>query len=808
MKLSQKSSMAFKLSSCTLGMLFLPTVLAQTISGSVVDQNGNPVANTEVALNHSNIKTTTNPQGQFTIVQVGEGEHELHVAASAYSHVSKHIVVGKDDIKGVVFTLTPTVMENIDVYATPLHSSSIESALPINVLSSDELRLKQASTLGETLKGELGVHSSYFGPVASSPIIRGLDGPRVLITQNGLDVSDASRVGPDHVVSSETSTATQIEVLRGPATLFYGSGAIGGVVNVVDNRIPTNTDTNFDYMLKHNDVSDEDEVSFNFNTGEKEANKSGWAIHLDAFHRDSNDYRIPDDAVIDEEEHDEDESEEEHEEHSGGDLENTAATAYGYTAGVSYLLDNGYIGLSYGRLDREYGIPGHSHDDEEEHEDEEHHDEEEHEEESHDESVYGALKQDRFQLLSDLTWQNGFIRRVKTKVAYTDYTHQEIEDDEVGTTFNNDTLETRFDLYHKPLNDWKGAATLHYKKTDFEAIGEEAFTPPSTTTMLALAWLEEKHFHDVLVQGGIRVENVKIESAESDGITGYDESFSPVSASLGAVWNFSQGYNLGLSFSHSQRAPSAAEILSNGPHIGTGTFELGAQYRLNALTGAIENTSAPVELETSFNTDITFRKFEGNIGFVVSAFYNQVDDYLYQSDTGFTAEIFESEDEHLEHEDDEHAHEDELPVYIYQQADVKLYGIESELIYKVTPEFTATIFGDYIKAKLNDGGYLPRIPPLRIGSELSYTGSSFSASLTAQRYFKQSDVAFDETETDGYTMIDANVNYYVDGVGTDLVVFLKADNILDTDARVHSSFLKDIAPLPARGFSVGIRGSF
>jgi len=781
-------------------MLFVPTLIAQTISGSVVDDRGNPIVNSEVVLSHLNIKTTTDTQGLFVLPSVDAGEYEVHVSANNYSHFSQHVTVGENNVSNIIFKLNPSVMENIDVFATPLHSSYIESALPINVLSSDDLRLKQASTLGETLKGELGVHSTYFGPVASSPIIRGLDGPRVLITQNGLDVGDASRVGPDHVVSSETSTATQIEVLRGPATLFYGSGAIGGVVNVVDNRIPTNADANFDYMLKHNDVSDEDEVSFSLNTGEKEANKSGWAFHLDAFHRDSNDYRIPDDSVIDEEEHDEDESEEEHEEHSGGDLENTAATAYGYTAGVSYLLDNGYIGLSYGRLDREYGIPGHD-----EHEDEQ---EEEHHDETDEESVYGDLKQDRFQMLSDLTWQQGLVYRVKSKVAYTDYTHQEIENGAVGTTFTNKMLETRFDIYHQPIDDWKGAATLHYKKSDFEAVGDEAFTPPSTTTMMAVAWLEEKHFDEVLIQAGVRAENIKISSKLVEGNDEFEQSFSPVSASLGGVWNFSQGYNLGLSVAYSQRAPSAGEILSNGPHIGTSTYELGALYQLNDTTGELESSSSALELESSFSTDITFRKFEGDLGIVVSAFYNQVDDYYYQLNTGYSTEIFESEEDHLEHEEDEHAHDEELPVYLYQQADVRLYGIESELIYKVTPNFTARLFGDYIRAKIIDATDLPRIPPLRIGSELSFTGNSFSASITAQKYFKQSDVAIGETETDGYTMVDANVNFYVDGIGNDLVVFMKADNIFDTDARVHSSFLKDIAPLPARGFSVGIRGSF
>lgn len=805
-----KNSAAFKLSLCTLGMLVIPQTFAQTISGKVVNTRGNAIVNTEVILSHINKKILTNEQGVFEISGIDAGEYELHIAAKNYSHFSEHVTVTNNDLLGLTFTLRSSVMENIDVFATPLHSSSIESALPINVLSSDELRLKQASTLGETLKGELGVHSSYFGPVSSSPIIRGLDGPRVKITQNGLDVGDASRVGPDHVVSTDSSTATQIEVLRGPATLFYGSGAIGGVVNVVDSRIPTNTDNQVDYLVKHNDVSDENEASINVNTGTEINNDAAVAFHFDAFYRESNDYKIPSSS----DNHEEDEHDgDEHEEEGVNTLENSSSRAKGYTVGASYIVDNGYVGFSYGYLDRKYGLPGHEHHDEHE-EDTDEHDSDELIHEEHEEEVYSQLKQDRFQVLSDLTFDTDWLQRLTSKFAYTDYTHQEIEEGEIGTTFKNKMFETRFDLYHKPLNDWKGALTLHYKKSDFEAIGEEAFTPPSATTMLAMAWLEEKHFNDFLVQVGARAEHIKLEAESIDthenenlGEGLNEKSFSPLSTSLGIVWNYTQGYNLGLSFGYSQRAPSAGEVFSNGPHLGTSTFELGAQYQVNSNTGHVEFSEQKVDLETSLSADFTFRKFEGDLGIVVSAFYNRIDDYYYQRNTGLTSEIFE-EDHHEEEMHDEHSEEEFLPIYAFEQSDVDLYGIESEFIYQVSSNFTAKVFGDYIRAKLTQGDNLPRIPPLRIGTEFNYTGEKFSASLTAQRYFSQNKVANNETSTAGYTMVDANVNYYIDNIGDDFVVFLKVDNITDVDARVHSSFLKDIAPLPARSVSLGVRGSF
>ncbi|MFT5388231.1 MAG: iron complex outermembrane receptor protein, partial [Candidatus Omnitrophota bacterium] len=430
---------------CALSLLFVGASYAQKFSGVILDANGKAVAEAQVSLVNTKYKTVTDENGEFTFSDINAGKVELHVSAKNFSHINEHFTITEQDLNNITISMRSTVMEVIDVYATPLHSSSIESALPVNVISGDELRLKQASTLGETLKNEVGVHSSYFGPVASSPIIRGMDGPRVLITQNGLDVGDASRVGPDHAVAAEAGTAQQVEVLRGPSTLFYGSGAIGGVVNVVDNRVPTTIDNQVDYLLKHNDVADESEATLNINTGYKSL-----AVHLDAFWRESNDYKIPGYATAEDshDEHDEDEHEEEgHEDEHDEDehaeeeikglLENSASKSSGFTVGSSYLFDAGYVGLSYGRMERTYGIPGHS----------EHDEEELGGEMAEEGAVFGDLVQDRYQLLSEINFEDSFITRVMSKAAYTDYQHQEIEGGEVGTQFNNEMLETRFDLY-------------------------------------------------------------------------------------------------------------------------------------------------------------------------------------------------------------------------------------------------------------------------------------------------------------------------------------------------------------------------
>lgn len=791
----------------------ISAISAQTISGKIVNHQGESISGALVKTNANGKKVITNEHGEFTLTDLTAGEIELHISEKGYVHKNQYITLNHDDMTGVEIKLSPSVMEVIDVHVTPLHSSTIESALPVNVIAEDELKLKQASTLGETLKNEVGVHSSFYGSVASSPIIRGLDGPRILIAQNGLDAGDASRVGPDHIVATETSTATQIEVLRGPSTLFYGSGAIGGVVNVVDNRVPTSGETSGDWLLQYNDVSDEKQAALALQTGNEQ-----FAFHLDGFWREAGNYKLPKGFEAAEDEHEE----EEHDEESSH-LANSASKSSGITFGSSYLFDQGFIGFSYGRLDRDYGIPGHSHHD---HEDE--HDEEEHEEEEHEEELgtSAKMKQDRLQILSEVNISNSFIKQVMTRFAYTDYQHQEIEEGEAGTTFSNKSFETKVDLYHQEYLGWQGAWTFHYKNSDFKAIGDEAFAPPSTTDNFAIAWLEEKHFGDLLVQIGARVEHVIIDADdtsigfedehehegeehddESEHVSFAKETFNPFSTSLGLVWDYQDGYNLGLSLAVSQRAPSAAELYSFGPHIGTGTFEVGSMFELEQEGDEIhvELSSQDIDVETSYSVDLTWRKFEGDFGFVVSAFYNHVKDYYYQQDTGL-----EFVDDHADEFDEEG-----LPIFVFQQNDVDMHGVEAEFVYQVSDPLKVSIFGDYIKATLangsNENSSLPRIPPMRIGALFNYQGNNFDSEISVNHYFKQNDTAPFESSTAGYSLVDFNVNYYLDGMSfgnTDMVLYIKGNNLTDEVALVHSSFLKDTSPLPGRNFSVGVRGSF
>ncbi|WP_041522224.1 TonB-dependent receptor [Gilvimarinus agarilyticus] len=765
-----------------LGFLGLPCwASAATIQGVVQDEAGQPVDGAIVQVVGTRTTSTTNPQGEFVLPDLSSEDVELHVRAPRYMHKNVHVHGGDDSLH---ITLDGTVMEVVDVTGLPWHVSQLESATPVTVLQGEALRDQQSATLGDTLNKQVGVHSSYYGPVAGSPIIRGLSGPRVLVAQNGLDVGDVSRSGPDHAVTGEATTARQIEILRGPATLFYGNGAIGGVVNVVDDRIPQDVDTFGQWQLEYNGANSEPVIEGSANIGLGD----NFAVHADGFWREADDLEIPGYADV-----------EPDADAAYGTLENSAYDSQGATLGGSYISDNGFTGLSVGRLERTYGIPGHSHDGV---------------------MVEAELEQDRLQFVSEYSFDHDILSEARLRYGYTDYQHRELEGNAVGTTFNNELHEARLELFHQPFAEWRGAISLHATQEDTEAQGEEAFTPPSATESFALALMEEKHFGDWLVQLGGRVEwidvearNVRLDEEGERGLYRIDQSFTPYSVSAGTVWDFTDGYNFGLNVTHAQRAPSATESLAYGPHIGAGSFEVGSIFDIAANDHGdwvVNFSEQPLQLETSNNIDISLRKFKGDVGFVVGAFYNQVDDFYYARATGLEADSGHDHDHDHAEEGDEHGeHEDEelLPVYQFTAADVELYGFEGELHWQVTAPLLLRATTDYTRATLRDGGNLPRIPPLRAALAAEYEVGPWHLNASATHYFEADNTAELETSTSAYTWIDAEVRYTLPVLGG-ADVYLRGENLLDETARVHSSFIKDIAPRAGRSLSAGIRASF
>ena len=680
-----------------------------------------------------------------------------------------------------------TEVENIVVTSSPLGRSVLESATPISVLSGDELQQNMAATLGDTLNNTVGVHSSYFGPVAGSPIIRGLDGPRIKVVRNGLDVSDASRVGPDHAVTGDASTATQIEILRGPATLLYGSGAIGGVVNVVDSRLPQQRQTGVSGSVttRYASVADEINLATNLDGGQGE-----FAWHLDGFYRQSDDYRIPGFA-----------SSAPDEDEQPGRLENTAIDTNGFTLGAGWIGEQITASLAVGQMNNRYGVPGHHG----------HHDEEQATELPEEESTQSDQQQDNLQLLLD--WRNpgSAFKAIHMRGAYTDYAHSEIEDGQIGTTFINKTQEGRLWAELHDIAGWRSVIGTQYKHTDFSAIGDEAFTPPTVTIEQGIYLLEENQQGNMLWQLGGRIDRIKhtVDAANFAAfpVAPDDSTFTTYSASLGGVYRLNPVSTLHINLAHSERAPDASELYAFGPHIGAGTYEIGSSFTLGEQDDIVViSTTNQFKKEKSLNLDLGYRVSGDHWHLNTSVFYNNIANYIFQQDTGL---VFADDEIHHEHDapTDEHAHE-ELPVFQFAQQDATLYGFEVEWDYHINDQWRTQWFSDYTRARLADDANVPRIPPLRLGAELHFEQGNWHGEISLVRNFSQNKIAASETSTAGYTLLDISANYYMPLQSVDLTWYVKGSNLLDEEARVHASFLKDNAPLPGRGLSVGVKASF
>ncbi|ALZ76840.1 TonB-dependent receptor [Rheinheimera sp. F8] len=786
--------MFFRLSSfhlaCTLAIFSVTAVQAADvqITGKILTEDGQPVKNAKVHVHGRQQYVYSNAAGEFTLT-AAQGT-ELHIAAKGFNDQFV-----KADQPQLQIALAKGSIEHLRVSAAGLHHYDLDMAQPASVLSGEALTRRQEPTIGETLKFTPGVHSNYYGPVAAAPVIRGLDGPRVKVLSNGLDSADVSRVGPDHAISADAITTEQIEVLRGPATLLYGSGAIGGVVNLVDNRIPRqmrSPQTVID--TKYNSVADERTAAL-----AHDGSLGEFAWHLDGYDRQTNNFDTPTFTN--------DEGE------TLSQIANSQLDNQGLNLGGSWVTQNGLIGVSYGRINSQYGIPGHHHHAEDEAPADEGHVEDDHT----DDGVYADLTQNRYGLAAEWYTPVQGIETIALQSAYTDYQHAEVEGGMPGTRFKNDSLENRLSIEHSDILGWHGLVGFHQQQSDFAATGEEAFTPATDTHSNALFILEEISFGELQWQVGARLERVSHTPVNQEIAMTHDEedheallltkySASASSLSSGLVWQFVPGYQWSLQLSHSARAPGASELFANGLHIATQGYELGLGYELSA-DGDIHFHPDLVEKEVANNIDLGFAKTKGDLTFSYNFFLNEVDDFIYQANTGLTMAQLHAHEVHEGEADDDHAHDD-FNVYQYRQADARLYGAEFALTWRFAPAQQLEFFADSVRAELKSGGDLPRTPPLKAGVSYQYQGENWSGQFGLTHYAKQDKIAVDETVTAGYTLVDANVSYDFDVSALDLTAYLKATNLTDKLGFVHSSFVKEDVPLPGRSLALGLTARF
>ena len=682
-------------------------------------------------------------------------------------------------------------MEHVLV-SVPLHKKSAETALPVTVLSGDELRRAASATIGETLGQSPGLASASFGPGVGQPVIRGQQGPRVTILQNGTSSADVAGLSGDHAVSVEPLLADSIEILRGPSTLLYGGGAIGGVVNVLDNRIPTSLEEGVSGGLdyRHDTASDLDNI-----VGRADGSSGSFAWHADFLYRDYNDLDIPGEAARDRgDEHEgEEHGEEKHDGEEHGDEEttdgyigNTAGRAKSLTVGGAYHFDDGFFGLAVNRLENTYGIPSgaheHGHEEEEGHEDEDHEGEEHSEGEEEEGGVNLDIEQTRYD--AALHWHEPIpaLEVMRGFLTYTDYGHAEIEGSgEVGTEFSNETWEGRLEMVHQQVGGFHGVLGLQVSSGEFSAVGEEAYIPETESSQWGVFVVEDYHVGDWLLELGLRFDQV-----DRDPDIGSDEDFNAISASSSALWDVSSGWQLGLALSRSERAPAVEELYSNAGNAGPG------EWVEHAATASIELGDPGLDTETSNNADLSVRWSGDGHWLALTVFYNDFADYINLLNTGQTL--------------------DETPVLVYAQEDAEFYGVEFDSEFTLASlgggELRAGIWGDYIRGELDSGNDIPRLPPMRLGARLAWASQSLELWTRVMDVEEQDKPGVNEEPTDGYTKWDAGVDYRLPVASSEITLFLALNNITDEEIRLSTSFLRDVAP--EAGFSVeaGVRWTF
>ena len=699
-------------------------------------------------------------------------------------------------------------LDSVVVTASPLHQTAEELVRPVEVLAGEKLDEAKTNTLGQTLERTPGIQSSSFGPGVGRPIIRGLEGARVQVVSDGMGSGDVSTLSADHAVSIEPFLADRIEVMKGPATLLYGSGAIGGAVNVVDGRMPDALpEAPFSGRMELRAGSNGDERTGMFRVdGSTSTSGSGFVFHADGLLRESGDIDIPgypeSDARLAAEGEMPDPA-------TRGVLPNSALQTASGALGVTWVGERGHLGVASSLFETRYGVPGHEHGgDDHAHDGDDGHD---HHAAGSESGVRIGLDQRRHTLHGGLD-DVGIFKTLRLKIAQTDYTHTEYEDGVIGTVFDNRTDDARLELVHRDVAGWQGAFGLQSGKRDFDARGDEAFVPPTRSRDLGLFWIGQREFGPVQLELGARHDRSRIDSdtlaALPDRAIRRDFSTNHFSGAL--RWNVNERLHFKLGVDRSQRAPSPEELYSNGLHVATSNVEIG------------DDTLSP---ETAKRGELGIGWRSDRIRIDASIWLARYADYIHLSPL-------------LEREADGHLHAvsvDGTPIQVWGQGDARFHGIEIEteltLFDSDRGHLDVRLFGDSVRGKLSGdgwqareigvlheghldpyqgelsaGGNLPRIAPDRIGSELRWEATDWRVSLGAIRTFKQSRTALGESATPGYTLVDAHFAWHGDtAAGNGWEVFVDGHNLLDQEARPHTSFLKDLAPLPGRGFVGGVR---
>ncbi len=638
------------------------------------------------------------------------------------------------------------------------------AAIPfgVSVLAGAELAREVRPTIGETLARLPGVSSTAFGPNASRPVLRGFQGERIRVLTDGIGSFDVSNTSVDHAVAINPFLAERIEVLRGPAALQFGSSAIGGVVNVLDRRVPRglpDEQLHVDTLAGYSSAADQI-----FGAASVDVPVSNnIVVHFDGSYLDGDDLRVGG-PVLSRSARTQALASSNPEVRELADLsgriDNTQARTWDLAGGAAYIGSGGSLGFAVSRYDSVYGIParfdlttGEG------------------------EAPTLDIRQTRLDVRGELNLGGGLFELLRGRFGYADYTHDEIEPEgDIGTTFTSEAMEGRVELVQQQRGGWKGAVGGQFFIRDFDAVGEEAFLRENRTEQFGLFTLQELTSGQWKIEFGGRIERTSVESPEFD----VTRRFTALSGSVGASYEFTPGWRLGVNLSRTERAPSAEELFSNGPHKGTQAFEIG---------------DPTFDTERNLGLEAVLRGGDKGLNFELSAYYNRFSNFIYEDATGGVDP------------------DEGLPIFEFRQQRARFYGIEAQIGATLGRVAGADIavdgVADYVRATLPGVGPVPRIPPLRLLGGISATSDRLTARAEIERSFRQDRITDFETETAGFTLVNAQIAWRPWGTGPKKPeLMLQANNIFDVVARRHASFLKDFAPLAGRDIRVSIKTSF
>jgi len=638
-------------------------------------------------------------------------------------------------------------LDDVIVTGAPYGISARATTIATTVIDEETLAAAPAASLGDLVAGLPGMRSTDFAPGASRPVIRGLSGPRVQVLTNGIGLIDASSVSPDHQVATDPAEANRIEIVRGPATLAYGGTAIGGVVNVLDNRIPTELPDGVDGMVSTQASSVDGGWSV---SGRATFALGPVAVSLDGVSKQADDHDIPAPAISQRLA-----DAEGIPRGPGGTQPNSFSELDSRGLGLSWIGSRGFIGASVKDLSSTYGVVA-------------------------EEDVFIQLEQTREDLRGELTLDGGPFQRITGAWGHADYTHTEFEGPGApGTIFQSDGWEARADLVQRTRNGWNGAIGAQTLSRSFEAIGDEAFVPASETEEAGIYTVQRLDRDRWGLEGGLRYDRRSVRAAPLSGGPEIDRDFDNWSGSAAAFIKPMADLFLGISLAHNERAPSEVELFADGLHVATGVYETGDPTLDNETVTTIEGT---------VHYDVG--RFRGDLHVYASKY----DGFIDERDTGA---VFVDGGE-------------SFPVFQFVQTGADFRGFEAEAAWDLWSEGDRGLSlegaADFVRAE-TDLGPAARIPPWSLTARLAWTSTPLDAAVEVRRVAEQDRLAAYELGTDAYTMVNLSASWrpFADKA---IAVFAEGHNLTDTEAREHVSFLKDRAPLPGRNFRAGISYRF